>query len=135
METSGRDCAWTAAANAPWISVRNGGGTGDGSVRYVVARNAGPARSGALAVAGTTVAVMQEASPPETVSLEGEIRDLSGQCPNFTFTLRGRTVRTNDRTELQGGCDRVREGRDVRVNGVVQPDGSVLALRVRREDD
>jgi hypothetical protein len=131
VEANDRACPWTAAANVPWISVRNGGGTGDGRVRYSIARNTGPARSGALAVAGTTVAVTQEAASQEPVQLEGRIASLSGQCPNFTFSLGGQIVRTNDQTELQGGCNRVRNGRDIRVTGMSQPDGSVLALRIR----
>ncbi len=131
VEANDRACAWTAASNVPWISVRNGSGTGDARVRYSVARNTGPARSGALTVAGTTVAITQEGAPPEPVELEGQIAGLSGQCPNFTFNVGGRIVRTNDQTQLQGGCNRVRDGRRVRVNGVGQPDGSVLALRIR----
>jgi hypothetical protein len=135
VESTGSNCTWTAVPGAPWINVTSGTGNGDGRARYAVARNIGPARTGALVVAGTTVTVMQEAAPPETVSLEGEVAGLTGQCPNFVFRLQGRTVRTNSETSIEGGCDRIRERREVRVTGIVQPDGSVLALRVRREDD
>ncbi len=128
-------CTWTAVSSVPWIALTTGSGQGNGRVRYVVASNTGPARTGAIAVAGTTIAVRQEEGRPETVSLQGEIGGLSGRCPNLTFIVRRRLVRTNQQTSIQGGCRRVREGRDVSVTGVVQPDGSVLAERVRDEDD
>lgn len=136
VQATGSRCSWTAVSNAPWISIRDGSGSGGGQARYVVAPNAGAARGGTLVVAGTTVTVSQEAGRGDsTISLRGEISDLSGRCPNFTFRLEGRLVRTNEATSIEGRCNDVRERREARVSGTVQPDGSVLALRLRVGDD
>ncbi len=52
-------CGWTAASNAPWITLRDAGGSGAGRVRVVVASNPGPARSGTATIAGRTLTVNQ----------------------------------------------------------------------------
>jgi all-beta uncharacterized protein/BACON domain-containing protein len=55
-------CTWTAASNAPWITITSGtNGTGNGSVVYTVAANTGAARTGTLTIAGRTFTVMQAA--------------------------------------------------------------------------
>jgi Domain of unknown function (DUF5666)/Putative binding domain, N-terminal/Viral BACON domain len=124
-------CAWTAESTASWITVVNRGGSGNGSVRYLVTPNAGGARTATLIVAGATVAVSQAALPvPGPISLRGDVSGLSGECPNLTFTVDGRLVRTSGATSFDR-CDRVRNGREVMVDGLLQVDGSVLALRVR----
>lgn len=56
-------CAWTAASNAPWITITSAtNGTGNGSVVYTVAPNTGAARTGTLTIAGRTFTVMQAAA-------------------------------------------------------------------------
>lgn len=59
--TAGGGCAWTAASNASWITITSGSsGSGNGSVAYTVAANAGTSsRSGTLTVAGSTFTVTQ----------------------------------------------------------------------------
>jgi hypothetical protein len=134
VEADGSSCSWTASSNASWISLSTTGGNGGGDVRYVVAPNTGGPRSGTLTVARATVTVMQAAvSVPDTVSLRGHLSDLGGRCPNLTFTLEGRRVRTSQATDFDERCDRLRNRDRVTVRGVVQSDGWVLALRV--EDD
>jgi|GEM_PF-7045750 putative transposon-encoded protein len=45
--------AWTATANRPWITIASGAaGTGNGTIVFNVALNAGAARSGAITVTG-----------------------------------------------------------------------------------
>jgi hypothetical protein len=63
---SSTTCSWSAAANAPWITVTAGSsGTGPGSVSYSVAANtAQDTRTGTLAVAGQTFTVIQEGTAP-----------------------------------------------------------------------
>jgi Putative binding domain, N-terminal/Domain of unknown function (DUF5666)/Viral BACON domain len=60
---SSGSCPWTAVSNAPWISVASNGGTGSSSVRYAVAPNPGPERTGTFTVARATVTIRQEAAP------------------------------------------------------------------------
>jgi hypothetical protein len=55
-------CSWSAGSNASWITITSGGsGTGDGTVRYLVAPNVGGARTGTLTIAGHTFTVTQAA--------------------------------------------------------------------------
>jgi hypothetical protein len=51
--TTGTGCAWTAASNAPWITVTgSASGTGNGTVSYSAQANTGAARSGTISLAG-----------------------------------------------------------------------------------
>jgi hypothetical protein len=55
-------CGWTAASNAPWISITSGQSlSGNGQVTFSVASNFGSTstRTGTLTVAGQTVTVSQ----------------------------------------------------------------------------
>ncbi|HKE84456.1 MAG TPA: BACON domain-containing carbohydrate-binding protein [Vicinamibacterales bacterium] len=53
-------CQWTAASNAPWISLTSvTAGTGNGSVAFNVAPNIGVARVGTLTIASQTLTVSQ----------------------------------------------------------------------------
>jgi hypothetical protein len=118
----------------PWITLASGGGSGGANLRFTVAANTGPARTGTLTVAGVTVTVMQAAAPPTgPMELRGNISNLSGQCPSLTFVLQGNVVHTNAQTMFDVRCDRVRNRRGYVVSGIVQFDGSVLALRVRED--
>ncbi|GEM_PF-999898 len=58
--TAGSGCGWTAAAADTWINITSGAsGSGNGVVAYNVAANNGPARTGAIQVAGQTFTVAQ----------------------------------------------------------------------------
>ncbi|MBI2839992.1 MAG: IPT/TIG domain-containing protein [Acidobacteria bacterium] len=53
-------CLWTAASSVDWIGVSPANGVGDGSVAINVESNAGEARSGTVAVAGSSFTISQE---------------------------------------------------------------------------
>jgi hypothetical protein len=56
--TSG--CTWTAASQSGWITVTGGAsGTGNGTVGFTAAANAGPSRTGTINIAGIDVSVTQ----------------------------------------------------------------------------
>lgn len=58
--TTASGCAWTAASQAPWITVTAGAsGSGNGSVELTVAAHSGGARSGTVTIAGRTFTVNQ----------------------------------------------------------------------------
>ena len=57
--TSSAGCGWSAASNAPWITLDKNGGNGSGSVTVTVAANLGPARNGTATIAGRTLTVNQ----------------------------------------------------------------------------
>lgn len=62
--SAGPSCAWTAASNAPWITVAAGAsGAGAGSVTLNVSSNPGTARTGTVTIAGRTFTVTQGAAP------------------------------------------------------------------------
>jgi len=61
VTASAPSCAWTATANAPWLTVTNGAtGTGNGKVTFDVASNSGRERTGTLTVGGQTFTVKQD---------------------------------------------------------------------------
>jgi hypothetical protein len=62
--TTSDDCVWAATSRASFLTVQSPvAGFGSGAVSVLVAANAGPARSGAIAVAGRTLVVSQDAGP------------------------------------------------------------------------
>jgi hypothetical protein len=53
-------CTWSASTTTPWITMTSGtSGSGDGVVQFVVAPNAGPARTGTVNIAGQDYGVQQ----------------------------------------------------------------------------
>jgi hypothetical protein len=71
MVTAGGGCAWTAASNAPWITVASGAsGSGNGSVQLSIAANTGADRVGTATIAGRTFTVNQSAGCTFTVNPE-----------------------------------------------------------------
>ena len=64
------DCAWTAAANVPWILVSGGStGTGSGTVTFTVGINTGGLRTGTITAAGQKIYVNQAATGTSVSSL------------------------------------------------------------------
>ena len=58
--TAAAGCDWTAVSNVPWITITSGAtGSGNGTVNFTVAANAGAPRSGTLTIAGQTFTVNQ----------------------------------------------------------------------------
>ena len=63
--TAGTGCTWTAASNVGWITINAGtAGTGNGTVSYSVAANAGTtSRTGTMTIGGQTFSVTQAGAP------------------------------------------------------------------------
>jgi hypothetical protein len=59
--TTQGDCPWTASTSATWIDLGGTNRTGTGSLFYLASRNTGPARQGTITVAGSPVAITQNA--------------------------------------------------------------------------
>ena len=71
-------CNWTPATSDEWITITNGGSkTGNDSVNFIVARNTGAARNGAIRVGGQVFPISQSAPQcryqlsPITTSISG----------------------------------------------------------------
>lgn len=68
----------------------------------------------------------------EETELEGKVSAFSGSCPNLTLTVNGTSVTTNSSTQFSGaGCRAVVVGAKVEIKGTRQPNGSILASRVK----
>ena len=71
----------------------------------------------------------------ERVELDGRITGLVGSCPVIVFRVDSRTVLTSKDTKWDGRCDRLRDGREVEVEGRRLTDGRVWAEEVEIDDD
>jgi hypothetical protein len=70
----------------------------------------------------------------ELIELNGQVLFLIGSCPDLGFMLSGRAVRTNSDTEFKGlKCSDMRNGRNVKIKGVVRNDGIVIATEIRKD--
>ncbi len=66
---TGAGCNWSAASGAEWIAIAGGAtGSGAGQVQVAVAGNAGPGRTGAVTIAGRSVAIAQASGCTYAVS-------------------------------------------------------------------
>ncbi len=67
--TAAAGCAWTATSNDAWITVTAGAtGSGNGSVNYSVAANAGPERAGTITIAGQAFTITQSMGCTYTIA-------------------------------------------------------------------
>jgi hypothetical protein len=84
---SGTGCAWTATANAAWLTISGGAsGSGNGTVSFTVAANTSGARSGTLTVAGQTFAVNQAAAPCD-YSINGGVTAFNAAGGSGSFNV------------------------------------------------
>ncbi len=85
--TASAGCAWTATSNAAWLTLTSGSsGSGNGTVNYTVAANAGPQRSGTLTVAGQTFTVNQDSGCSFTINPTNQNFAASGGSGNVAVT-------------------------------------------------
>jgi hypothetical protein len=90
---------------------------------------------GTLQADGSVLA-MKVAAEVREVELRGALTGLTGTCPTVSFTVMATVVKTSAATRFAGlTCGTLTNGTTVEVGGTQQPDGSVLALKVGREDD
>jgi hypothetical protein len=54
----------------------------------------------------------------------------TGTCPQVTFTVNGKTVKSNSSTRFDGGCTNIVKGATVSGEGATQTDGSILATEI-----
>ncbi len=79
--TANAGCAWTAASNAPFVTLTSPASqSGNGNVNLTIAENTGDARTGTLTIAGQTVTVSQAAGDALYGNWSGTIVKGTG-CP------------------------------------------------------
>ncbi len=92
---SDRTCSWTAASNDTWLTITSGSsGTGNGTVTYRAAGNTGPARLGAITIAGQTLAVNQIDSSLEETIVTPSVSTAPGEPLWITATFSNNTGQT-----------------------------------------
>jgi hypothetical protein len=159
-------CQWSVVSSVPWITIAAGQSVTDsGTIQLEVARNNGSARVGTVSVGGTIFTVNQSASEappppapapsppptaptppppapipppePEQVDIVAVNRDVSGDCPDVTFSAGSYTVATSRSTKYDHmGCrDLERRARLIRVKGVLRTNGVVEATEIARVRD
>ncbi len=81
-------CAWTAVSQAGWITVTSGSsGSGNGTVGFTAAANAGAARSGTILIAGQTVSVTQPAATTCSYNVTPTTRAVPPGGGSSTFSV------------------------------------------------
>ncbi|KAF0815420.1 N-acetylneuraminate epimerase [Andreprevotia sp. IGB-42] len=87
---TGSSTAWSTSNAPSWVQILSGGGTGNGQVRYTLAANTGPLRTGSMLIAGKTFSVTQSSSTPEcdtpTLSASGASFASGSGSGNVTLT-------------------------------------------------
>ncbi len=148
-------CGWSASSGATWLTLSRSSGQSSGSLQITVEVNTGAARSDNVTVGGHPYTITQAAgttpttpptSPPPTpppptppptdppgpVSVSGTVSGLSGSCPSLRFRVDGRDVVTDRTTDFSRGntCRNLSNGDTVRLSGLTQPSGPILASDV-----
>jgi hypothetical protein len=89
VATSG-GCAWDATSQAPWLTITAGtSGSGNGSVAFSAAANAGPARSGTLTIGGRTFTVNQGGACSFSIAPDAQSVDSAGGTLTVNVTAPG----------------------------------------------
>ena len=149
-------CRWTAVSHVPWIQLSRADGDAAATIALTVAPGGGASREGTVTIAGRTVTVRQtggagtpapgppppsptptppppspEPPPVPTVEFEGRVSNVSGSCPNVTFTAAERVVIADQNTDFRkGGCRDLSDGERVRVRGTTITGSPVTATRI-----
>lgn len=133
VSTSAATCSWTATSSASWLTISGAAaGTGNGTVGYLALPNlTASQREATITILNVVHRVTQSGLPTGNTELEAALSGLSGNCPSLRFTLEGITVTTDKDTDFHGGkCGDVGNGVRVKVSGMFQSNGTLLAKRV-----
>jgi hypothetical protein len=65
--------------------------------------------------------------------IEGSAGGVHGTCPSLTFGVNGFSIVTNGSTAFTPACAQLRSGNKVKVKGVVQSGGTILASSVEKQ--
>jgi hypothetical protein len=155
-------CSWSASSLTSWIGVASGqSGNASGAVELSVGANAGAARVGQVNIAGQTYTVNQDAaagtsppppptptpspspspSPPpppppggETKTFSGTVMNVSGKCPDLTFSVGPNAIATDKQTKFKDiSCgDVAKGGRSVTGSGTTDSSGVIHADIVQK---
>jgi hypothetical protein len=92
---------------------------------------AGPGDLGPVGSGGAVTTPGAPPGPPAAgteLAIGGTLDNLAGSCPLITFTISGKTVRTNATTSFgSGSCSLLKNSDRVGAVGTTQADGSIVA--------
>ena len=127
---------WTAFSSVPWITVTSGtSGTGNGTVNYSVAANAGLPRPGTLSIAGQTFTVNQAGTSqglgffPVTPCRVVDTRANQGKTGEFGPPQMG-AGETRSFTVPNSGCNIPPEAQAYSLNVTVVPPAPLIYLSI-----
>lgn len=139
-------CAWSAAADAAWITINPTSGNGDADIRVAAPRNPGALRTVNVSIGSDRVAIQQMSgagtppspspsptpSPaPATIDVSGRVNSLQGACPTLTFNLGMYLVRTSNATTFtKGSCKDMEDDQTVKVHGELLDAKTIRALTI-----
>jgi hypothetical protein len=119
------------------VTIESGtSGNGSGTVRYRVAANqTTAARNTTITVAGHQHRISQDSGRIQRIEVEGRISNLSGTCPDMSFTVAGRIVIADSGTRYDdGSCRNLANGVEVEVEGELLDDGRIRATEIEIDD-
>ena len=58
----------------------------------------------------------------EKIEIKGPVKNMKGQCPNVEFEVAGAKVKTSSRTDFDGDCRSITDGKRVEVEGKLRGD-------------
>lgn len=95
-----------------------------------------PARQASATANGSSGTASADGTKTGTATradaIAGTISGLAGTCPNLTFKVEAKTVKTDAATTYaEKGCSDLKDGVRVGVSGTAQADGSILAKYVK----
>src|SRR5215467_8238344 len=130
-------CGWSTSSDSGWLATATSSGNSTGVVSFRVAPNTGPQRVGHAVVGGQPYTVIQDAGPipvplpaptpsptppptptppdvPTTTTIDGTVRNLSGNCPDLILIVNGTTIAASESTKFTGGnCKHLQPGSGV----------------------
>jgi hypothetical protein len=89
-----------------------------------------PTPSPTPAPSPTPIPTPVPAPVPTPTTIGGTARNVSGHCPDISFTVNGTAVDADKSTKFNGGkCDKLKNGTDVSVSGLIQ-NGTISAITI-----
>lgn len=81
--------------------------------------------------AGLNAAGADQQGKAQHAEIEGVVTEVTGKCPNVTFTIGGKRLVTDGATRFDdGACADIVNGTKVEVDGITRRDGTLRAAEI-----
>ena len=113
------------------IELRFSGGTVDTSLAIAGVTDRDQIQLAVTVDGAASTVTSSQLTSSDRIEVKGAIANLSGACPDLTFTVNGFQAVTNASTRFEDApCSGVQTGTKVEVKGTRQANGSILAQKV-----